>query len=102
MPLPTNRLNELETRFEAIEERLADPQVASQPDELKQLGKEHAELREVVEMWRERRTVAGDLAEAKAMVTGARGDERDYIEEEIATLEARLGDLDARIIKEMT
>jgi peptide chain release factor 1 len=102
MPLPTDRLNDVETRFEAIEERLANPQVASQPDELKQLGKEHAELREVVEMWRERRTVAGDLAEAKAMLTGTRGDERDYLEEEIASLEARLGDLDARITKEMT
>jgi len=102
MKLPENRLNEMESRFEQIEARLADPQVAGRPDELRELGKEHAELREIVEMWRERRTVAGDLSEATAMLTEARGDERDYVQEEIASLKSHLEDLDARLLKEMT
>lgn len=102
MQLPENRLNEMESRFEQIEARLADPQVAGRPDELRELGKEHAELREIVEMWRERRTVAGDLSEATAMLTEARGDERDYVQEEIASLKSHLEDLDARLLKEMT
>jgi peptide chain release factor 1 len=102
MQLPEKRLNEMESRFEEIEARLADPQVGGRPDELRELGKEHAELREVVEIWRERRTVAGDLSEATSMLDGARGDERDYVQEEIASLKSRLGDLDARLAKEMT
>ena len=102
MQLPENRLNEMESRFEQIETRLADPQVAGRPDELRELGKEHAELREIVEMWRERRTVAGDLSEATAMLTEARGDERDYVQEEIASLKSHLEDLDVRLLKEMT
>ena len=102
MKLPENRLNEMESRFEQIEARLADPQVAGRPDELRELSKEHAELREIVEMWRERRTVAGDLSEATAMLTEARGDERDYVQEEIASLKSHLEDLDARLLKEMT
>jgi len=102
MQLPENRLNEMESRFEQIEARLADPQVAGRPDELRELGKEHAELREIVEMWRERCTVAGDLSEATAMLTEARGDERDYVQEEIASLKSHLEDLDARLLKEMT
>jgi len=102
MQLPEKRLNEMESRFEEIEARLADPQVAGRPDELRELGKEHAELREIVEIWRERRTVAGDLSEATSMLDGARGDERDYVQEEIASLKSRLGDLDARLTKEMT
>lgn len=102
MRLPEKRLNEMESRFEEIEARLADPQVAGRPAELRELGKEHAELREIVEMWRERRTVAGDLSEATAMLTEARGDERDYVQEEIASLKSRLEDLDARLSKEMT
>jgi peptide chain release factor 1 len=102
MQLPEKRLNEMESRFEEIEARLSDPQVAGRPDELRELGKEHAELREVVEIWRERRTVAGDLSEATSMLDGARGDERDYVQEEIASLKSRLGDLNARLTKEMT
>jgi peptide chain release factor 1 len=102
MQLPENRLNEMESRFEDIEARLADPQVAARPDELRELGKEHAELREIVEMWRERRSVADDLSEASTMLTDARGDERDYVQEEIASLKSRLQDLDARLTKEMT
>ena len=102
MQLPENRLNEMELRFEEIEARLADPQVAARPDELRELGKEHAELREIVEMWRERRTAAGDLSEATAMLAEARGDERDYVQGEIASLKSRLEDLDARLSKEMT
>ncbi|HZJ50234.1 MAG TPA: peptide chain release factor 1 [Actinomycetota bacterium] len=102
MRLPEKRLNEMESRFEEIEARLADPQVAGRPDELRELGKEHAELREIVEMWRERRTVVADLSEATAMLTEARGDERDYVQEEIASLKSRLEDLDARLSKEMT
>ena len=102
MRLPEKRLKEMESRFEEIEARLADPQVAGLPYELRELGKEHAELREIVEMWRERRTVAGDLSEATAMLTEARGDERDYVQEEIASLKSRLEDLDARLSQEMT
>lgn len=102
MRLPEKRLNKMESRFEEIEARLADPQVAGLPDELRELGKEHAELREIVEMWRERRTVAGDLSEATAMLTEARGDERDYVQEEIASLKSRLEDLKERLSKEMT
>jgi len=102
MQLPENRLNDMESRFEQIETRLAEPEVAARPDELRELGKEHAELREIVEMWRERRTVAGDLSEATAMLTEARGGERDYVQGEIASLKSRLEDLDARLSKEMT
>jgi len=102
MQLPENRLNDMESRFEQIEARLAEPEVAARPDELRELGKEHAELREIVEMWRERRTVAGDLSEATAMLTEARGGERDYVQGEIASLKSRLEDLDARLSKEMT
>ena len=52
MKLPEQRLKDMEVRFEEIERRLGDPALASKPDELKTLGKEHAELRPIVEDWR--------------------------------------------------
>jgi peptide chain release factor 1 len=93
------RLKEMEARFEQIELELADPSVAARPDQLKRLGKEHADLRDVVELWREYRTAAIDLDAARAMLKGAEGDERVYVEEEITTQRARLDDLGDRLFE---
>lgn len=90
MNLPEDRLRTMEERFDQIEQRLADPDVAGRSDELKALGKEHAELRPLVEAWRSYRAASDDLEEAKAMLGGSRGDERAYVEEEIGTLEKTL------------
>ena len=54
---------------------------------LRDLGKEHAELRPIVEDWRAYRRAADDLAQAKVMLSGSSGDERAYLEEEIAAQE---------------
>ena len=87
MRLPEARLDEMESRFESIERELGDPALGARPDELKRLGKEHAELRDVVEAWRAYRRASGDLRAAKGMLSGSSGNERAYLEEEIATQE---------------
>jgi peptide chain release factor 1 len=101
MPLPEDRLKEMEARFEDIERKLADPAVGARPDELKNLGKEHAELREVVQMWRDHRAVSNDLQEAKDLQRDTSGEEREYIEEEIASLRAKLDELERRLTREL-
>ena len=90
MALPEDRLNEIENRFGEIERALSDPAIAARPDELRQLGKEHSDLKPTVEAWRTYRSAADDLEQAKAMLSGSGGDERIYLEEEIATLEKTL------------
>ena len=90
MALPEDRLNEIENRFGEIERALSDPAIAARPDELRQLGKEHSDLKPTVEAWRTYRSAADDLEQAKAMLSEAGGDERVYLEEEIATLEKSL------------
>jgi peptide chain release factor 1 len=97
MQLPEARLKDMERRFEEIERLLADPALASRPGELRDLGKEHAELRETVENWRAYRRSVDDVAEARAMLAGAQGDERTYLEEEIASQEGRAASLGHRI-----
>jgi peptide chain release factor 1 len=101
MALPEDRLKEMESRFEEVERRLADPAVAARPGELKALGREHAELRPVVEMWRAYKRASQDLEEAKTMLAEARGDERSYIEQEINSLSAEAADLAARLTAEL-
>jgi peptide chain release factor 1 len=101
MPLPEDRLKEMEARFEDIERKLADPAVGARPDELKNLGKEHAELRDVVQTWRDHRAVSNDLQEAKDLQRDASGEEREYIEEEIASLRAKLDELERHLTREL-
>jgi peptide chain release factor 1 len=85
MQLPEDRLNDMERRFDEIERLLADPALASRPDELRNLGKEHSGLRPTVDAWRRYKQAADDLEQAKEMLSGSSGGERDYLEEEIAT-----------------
>jgi peptide chain release factor 1 len=101
MALPEDRLKEMEARFEDIERKLADPAVGARPDELKNLGKEHAELRDVVQTWRDHRAVSNDLQEAKDLQRDASGEEREYIEEEIASLRAKLDELERHLTREL-
>jgi peptide chain release factor 1 len=97
MKLPAERLQEMQARFEEVEQLLADPATAANPDDLKKLGKEHAELKDLVEAWRAYRQAESDLAEAKTLLGGSKGDERDYIEQEIAEQNATLESLSAVI-----
>lgn len=94
MKLPVERLAEIQARFEEVERSLADPSVASHPDDLKRLGKEHSELKTTVESWRKFQRVKSELDDAKQMVAESTGDERDYIEEEISTLKSQLHELE--------
>ncbi|MBA3431763.1 MAG: peptide chain release factor 1 [Actinobacteria bacterium] len=97
MELPEARLKEMESRFEQVERELADPAVAARPDRLRSLGKEHSDLKPTIEAWRQYRRVGDDLAEAKVMLRGTHGDERIYVESEIAESRARYEQLEEAI-----
>src|SRR5437773_1959607 len=96
MALPEARLKEIEARFEQVEQQLSEPSVRR--EELRTLGKEHADLREVVEDWRAYRRAEGDLLEARALVVETAGDERAYLENEITTLQSTLERLEHKIL----
>jgi peptide chain release factor 1 len=77
------RLDALEGELGAVEERLADPEVLGDPDQLRTLSKRHAELAPVVAAIRTRRAAADDLETAQAMLREATGEDRDVVREEI-------------------
>ncbi len=97
MQLPEERLKEAEARFEEVERALADPEVATRPDEIRALGKEHSDLRPLVEAWRAYRAAQENHAQAKEMLVGASTDDKGYLDEEIRTQEAELDRLAAEI-----
>jgi peptide chain release factor 1 len=61
------RLAEIESAFEETEAALSDPETLANPGLLAELGKRHAELRDVVSDIRQLRRLREDLEEARAM-----------------------------------
>jgi peptide chain release factor 1 len=89
--LLSQQLAEIEKVFDETEASLSDPEVLSDPAQLAELGKRHADLKDVVADIRRWRQVQIDLDEAKAMA-----DDPDMaqmareLEAEIPRLETRI------------
>jgi peptide chain release factor 1 len=101
MAIPETRLKEMEARFEEVERLLSDPQLATRRDELRALGKEHADLRDLIEAWRSYRQASEDVHEARALLNGATSEERAYLQEEISEQEKLLARLETKINEAM-
>ncbi len=93
-------LDEACQRFRAIDVRLSDPETASDPDRLRELGQERAELEPVVSAAEELEGLRRELSGARTMAEEAReaGDEEleTLARGEIEDLEARHAELLAR------
>ena len=87
----SERLAEIEAVFEDVESSLSDPDVLSDPSQLAELGKKHADLKDTVTDIRRWRAAQVDLEEAREMA-----DDPDMaqmardLEKEIVTLEERI------------
>jgi peptide chain release factor 1 len=65
-----DKLQELEQRYIELEHLLADPEIVTDPQRLAQLGRERAELEEIVSVYRELRRVDEQIAEAEQLLDG--------------------------------
>ena len=99
MPLPLERLRDMEARFEQIETSLGDPALASRPDDLRSLGKEHADLRPLIAKWRAYQAAMDNLEQAKSMLAETTGEERKYLEGEIETEQRNLDRIEVELAK---
>ena len=87
--LPESRLRQMIDRFEQVEARMG---VATDPKEIVQLSRDHAELKRIAEKAREVMVMRGQMAEAEALAEDASAD-RDLVNmaiEERADLKGRL------------
>jgi len=88
------KLAAVEARYEELNHLLADPQVATNPDLLREYGQESAELEELVQVYRRFRNVSDQLAETRAMLDdGLDDDMLALVEDEIGALEQQEADL---------
>jgi len=91
------RLAEIERRFEELERRIADPNVIADRRTYAALSRERSGLESIVACWRERRRIATEVDEHKALLADADLELRALAEAEIPALDARLAELDAEL-----
>jgi peptide chain release factor 1 len=92
-----DKLAHIERRFVEIEAEVADPSTAADRERFARLMRERAEIADIVEAWRERRRLAAQLDEARALRDDADAGMREMAFSEIRELEPALEDLDARL-----
>jgi peptide chain release factor 1 len=61
------RLDDIERSYQELTRELSSPEVAADPSRLRQLGKRHRELEEIVSTYREYRKALADAEEARAL-----------------------------------
>jgi peptide chain release factor 1 len=92
------RLDEIERSYGDIERQLADPDVIADQARLIELSKRLAELGEVVRAYRAWRATRDDLDTARQLLREERSAEgRALWDEEIASAQAQLAELDAQL-----
>jgi peptide chain release factor 1 len=93
-----DRLADIEARYAQVETEMATPAVASDPNQLRDLGKAYAELAEVVGPYRELKAVREQVAEARELGRDATDPEMTaYLAEELERLEGREAQLQGRL-----
>lgn len=90
-----DKLTDIERKFEGVQERLMDPDVASNPQEMKTLGKSRAELEPVVAVIREYKSVTQQIAEAEELLDDS--EMREFANEELDRLRPMVPGLEAQL-----
>ncbi|MFC1939539.1 peptide chain release factor 1 [Chloroflexota bacterium] len=88
------KLEEIEKRYQELENQLAEPEVANNLKQLQRLAQERAGIADVVTKYREYKAASKALAETKAMLHSELDEEMiNLAKDEIASLELRMGSL---------
>ncbi|MDH3271159.1 MAG: peptide chain release factor 1 [Gemmatimonadota bacterium] len=97
-PRIDDRLSDAERRFEGVEEALSSPDVLGDPDKLRSLGQERAQLEPIVSVGRELRQVLEERKGALELLEGSEDPEMKALaEEEANALHARIETLTAKV-----
>ena len=92
------KLDEIEETYEQAAAELAAPDVAADPDRLRDLGKRCAELQDVVVPYREYKTLSAQAREARDLAKGEVDPEMAaYFHDEAGRLDVRVAELRGRL-----
>jgi peptide chain release factor 1 len=88
-----NKLEEVVDRFREIEGLLSDPAAVSDQEKFRALTREHAELAEVVEVYRDYRRICDDIEGNRELLRDGDPELREMAKAELPELEARREEL---------
>lgn len=82
------KIEELEKKYEELNERLADPAIASDPHRYRDIAKERSNLSEIVEAYREYKDIIRNIKESRDIIQNEKdNDIRNLAKEELIELE---------------
>ncbi len=88
-----HKLNEIDQHFIELEQMMADPSVATDPERLMELGRERAEMESLVTAYRELRTVNQQIDDAELMKADGDPELASLASDEIAELSMKRDEL---------
>ena len=92
-----DRLDQIEERYEDLGRQLSDPNIVSDQANYRKVSKQHRDLEETVEKFRDYRKLRDGVSEAKAMLGESDAEMRAMAEEELATLEPKLATVEEEL-----
>jgi len=87
------KLEEIEERYEGLSAEMAEPGVVADQKRYQKIAKQHSDISEVVEKFREWKSVEEQLGEAKLMLEDSDPDMAAMAQDEVASLETRQAEL---------
>ena len=90
-------LAEVEDHYEALEARLGDPEIAADPRRYAEVAKEHADLRDLVAVYREYRELGRSIASNRELLDDEDPEMREMARAELAELETASEALEHRL-----
>jgi peptide chain release factor 1 len=91
------RLSGLERELDEVEAELADPATVRDQVRLRDLSRRHKELGEIVATWRHLQRSRQDVETAREMLDGVTGEERQIVQDEVASADQEVERLEARL-----
>ncbi|SBV93269.1 peptide chain release factor RF-1 [uncultured delta proteobacterium] len=91
------KLENLERRFADLEQQLSSPDILNDQERYRKMTKAHADLREVVDVFKKYKELRAQLAESKAMQNDPDSEIRDMAFEEAKELEKSMDELEQEL-----
>ncbi|MFA6171932.1 MAG: peptide chain release factor 1 [Patescibacteria group bacterium] len=93
---------EILKKFKNLEKELSDPKIASNPERLKTVSKEHSDLKEAAGLIMELNSAIEQIAQSREIINSESGELADMAKDELAGLEEKKGKLEAQIKSEIS
>ena len=92
-----DKLREIEKSYKEIEARMAEQEVANDPQEMQSLGKKHVDLTPIVDAFMQYEAVMVGIKDAEEMISGDDREMAELAKEEIPLLESQAEELEKQI-----